>query len=166
MDYSWPGSSVHEIFHVSILEWVAMPFSRGSPQPRDQTQSPALQADSLPSEPPMCLKKVKLLSHVRLCDLMDCSLLGSSVHGIFQARILEWVAIFFSRGSSRPRDWTQVSRIAGTHFTICTTWEAQVFMCLNTRMFLNGRKMFGAPWTPFVIMVRTNCFPFSVGQLS
>ena len=41
--------------------------------------------------------KVKLLSHVRLCDPMDCSLPGSSIHGIFQARILEWVAISFSR---------------------------------------------------------------------
>ena len=47
----------------------------------------------------------KLLSHVQLfCDPMDCSLLGSSVHGISQARILEWVAIFFSRGSSRAWD--------------------------------------------------------------
>ena len=44
--------------------------------------------------------KVKSLSHVRLCDPMDCSLPGSSVHGIFQARVLEWVAISFSRGSS------------------------------------------------------------------
>ena len=43
-----------------------------------------------------------------LCDLMDCSLPGSSVHGIFQARILEWVAMPSSRGSSRPRDWTHV----------------------------------------------------------
>ena len=41
-----------------------------------------------------------------LCDPMDCSLRGSSIHGIFQARILEWVAIFFSRGSSPPRDGT------------------------------------------------------------
>ena len=39
-----------------------------------------------------------------LCDPMDCSLPGSSIHGIFQARVLEWVAISFSRGSSRPRD--------------------------------------------------------------
>ena len=39
-----------------------------------------------------------------LCDPMDCSLPGSSIHGIFQARILEWVAISFSRGSSQPRD--------------------------------------------------------------
>ena len=41
-----------------------------------------------------------------LCDPMDCSLLGSSAHGISQARILEWVAISFSRGSSQPRDQT------------------------------------------------------------
>jgi len=39
-----------------------------------------------------------------LCDLMDCSLLGFSIHGIFQARILEWVAISFSERSSQPRD--------------------------------------------------------------
>ena len=39
-----------------------------------------------------------------LCDPMDCSLSGSSVHGIFQARVLEWIAISFSRGSSQPRD--------------------------------------------------------------
>ena len=44
---------------------------------------------------------------------MDCSLPGSSILGIFQARVLEWVAISFSRGSSRPRDRTRVSRIAG-----------------------------------------------------
>ena len=48
---------------------------------------------------------------------MDCSLPGSSVHGIFQARVLEWVAISFSRGCSRLRDWTQVSRTAGRCFT-------------------------------------------------
>ena len=44
-----------------------------------------------------------------LCDPMDCSLPGSSVHGIFQARILKWVAISFSRGSSQPKDQTHVS---------------------------------------------------------
>jgi len=48
---------------------------------------------------------------------MDCSLPGSSVHGIFQARILEWVAVSFCKGSSRPRDRTQVSHIAGRYFT-------------------------------------------------
>ena len=44
-----------------------------------------------------------------LCDPMDCNLPDSSVHGIFQARVLEWIAIFFSRGSSQPRDRTRVS---------------------------------------------------------
>ena len=47
---------------------------------------------------------------------MDCSPPGSSIHGILQARILEWVAISFSRGSSRPRDWTWVSCIGGRCF--------------------------------------------------
>ena len=53
-----------------------------------------------------------------LCNPMDCSPRGSSVHGIFQARILEWVAIPFSRGSSLPRDRTQVSHNVGRFFTI------------------------------------------------
>jgi len=55
---------------------------------------------------------------------MDCSPPDSSVCGIFQARVLEWVAISFSRGSSQPRDWTRVSRIAGGLFTIWATREA------------------------------------------
>ena len=49
---------------------------------------------------------------------MDCSLSGSSVHGIFQARVLEWIAISFSRGSSQPRNQMRVSHIAGRHFTV------------------------------------------------
>ena len=52
-----------------------------------------------------------------LCDPMDGSLPGPSVHGIPQARLLEWVAVPFSRGSSQPRDQTQVSCIAGGFFT-------------------------------------------------
>ena len=53
-----------------------------------------------------------------LCDPVDCSPPGSSVHGILQARILEWVAFHFSGGSSRPRDQTRISCIAGRLFTI------------------------------------------------
>ena len=56
-----------------------------------------------------------------LCNPIDCSPLGSSVHGILQARILEWVVIPFSRGSFQSRDWTWVSPIAGGFFTIWTT---------------------------------------------
>ena len=53
-----------------------------------------------------------------LCNPMDCSLPGSSVHGIFQAIVLEWIAISFSKGSSQPSDRTPVSRIVDRRFTI------------------------------------------------
>ena len=58
-----------------------------------------------------------------LCDAMDPP--GSFIHGILQAIILEWVAISFSRGSSQPKDQTQVSHIAGRHFNLWATREAQ-----------------------------------------
>ena len=57
-------------------------------------------------------------SCLTLCDPMDCSLPGSSFHGISKARVPKWVAISFSRGSSRPRDRTRVSRTAGRRFTL------------------------------------------------
>ena len=56
---------------------------------------------------------------------MDCSPPGCSVHGILQARRLEWITISFSRGPSPPRDGTRVSLIADRFFTICATSEAQ-----------------------------------------
>ena len=64
---------------------------------------------------------VCVFRHVRLCNPMDYSLPVSSVHGIFQARILEWVAISSSRASSRPRNWTRISYvylIAGGFLTL------------------------------------------------
>ena len=57
---------------------------------------------------------------------MDCNSPGSSVHGISQARLLEWVSIPFSRGSSGPRDQTWVSRIGGRFFTAWATGEARI----------------------------------------
>ena len=68
-----------------------------------------------------------------LCNCMDCSLPGYSIHGIFQAKVLEWVAISFSRGSSWTRDWTQVFHIAGRRFTIWATREVPyicVYICV------------------------------------
>ena len=68
---------------------------------------------------------------------LDCSPPGSSDHGILQARILEWIAINFSRGSSRPRDWAQVSYIVAQFFSIWPTREALIsltvpqFSCLK-----------------------------------
>ena len=62
-------------------------------------------------------KKVKSLkSSPTLCDPMDCSLPGPSIHGVFQARVLEWAAISFSKVSSRHTDGTQVSHIAGRRY--------------------------------------------------
>ena len=78
-----------------------------------------------PCQPPVPVPGKALLykvlvpqSCLTLCDLMDCSPPGSSVHGILQARMLEWVAIPFSRRSSPPRDQTQVSSIAGGFFIV------------------------------------------------
>ena len=71
------------------------------------------------------MRAKSLQSCLTLCDPMEYSLPGSSVHGILQARVLEWVAMPSSRGSSQPRGWTQVSCIGRSgFFTASTTWEA------------------------------------------
>ena len=71
---------------------------------------------------PVATAEVKRSEVAQSCPTLsgpvDCSLPGSSLHGIFQARILEWVAISFSRGSSQPRDRTEVSLIVGRRFTV------------------------------------------------
>ena len=59
------------------------------------------------------------------CNPMDCSLTGSSVRGVLRATKLEWFAISFSRESSSPRDWTQVSSVAGRFFTIWVTGKSK-----------------------------------------
>ena len=111
------------------LEWVAISYSKESFWPRDRTHVsyvPCIGRCFLYH----CIMKVhewKLLSSVwlfTLCNLMDCTLPGSSAHRILQARILEWVAVPFTKGSAQPRDQIQVSHIAGIFFTACTTREA------------------------------------------
>ena len=77
------------------------------------------------------LESLVVQSCPTLCDPMYCSLPGSSVYGIFQARVLEWVAISVSRGSSRPRDQTQVSHIV-----------VKVKVKPLSRV-----RLFAAPWT-------------------
>ena len=74
-------------------------------------------------------------SCVWLCNPIDCSPPGSSVHGILQARILEWVSIPSSRWSSRPRDWTRVvsltsPALANRFFTTNSTWECIILIPL------------------------------------
>ena len=73
-----------------------------------------------------------------LCDLVDCSLPGFSIHGILKTRILEWVAIPFSRGSSWPRDWTQVSCIAGRFlmvWAIRETLKSEIIQVFKSEWF-------------------------------
>ena len=133
-------------------EWVAIPFSRGSSQSRGRTQVSHIaggfftnwatrEAQWLTnieqvwkgsgkhlvslSWIPSLMSAVKVLIDqlcLTLCNPMNQP--GCSVHGILQTRILEWVAIPFSRGSSRPKDQTCVSCIAGGFFTIWATREA------------------------------------------
>ena len=67
-----------------------------------------------------------------LCNPVDCSLPGFSVHGILQARILEWVTISFSRGSSRPRDRTRISHIGGRRFNLWATRKAHIAKLLQS----------------------------------
>ena len=97
MDCNPPGFSVHGILQARILEWVVMPSCRGSSRPRDRTHVFYMS----------CLGRWVLydqhhrlyyvLSHVLLfCDPVNCSPPGSSVHGIFQARILKWIAYTYT----------------------------------------------------------------------
>ena len=100
---------------------------------------------------PGSVKVLIAQSCLTLCNPMDCSPPGFSVHRILQARILEWVAISFSRGSSQPRNWTKVSYIAGRFFTIWVT-----ILLLNISKLciydsecysLNRVQLFATPWT-------------------
>ena len=141
MESSPTGSSVHGILQARILEWVAIPASRGSSQTRDWTCIFCTADRFFIAESPekplrawyLNVIKWKGASHdvsskaipmvqaypvlywwsggvaqscLTLCDPIACSPPGSSVHGIFQARALEWAAISFSMGSSQPRDRT------------------------------------------------------------
>ena len=87
-----------------------------------------------------CMHANLLQSCPTLCDPMNCSPPGSSVHGILQAKTLEWVAIPFSRGSSQCRDQTWDSCIAGRFFTIWATREAQMELVSNAHTNLTKWK--------------------------
>ena len=143
IDCSLPGSSVLGIFQAKILEQVAISSSRGSSQFRGGTCIscfPHWQVDSLPLShlgrlytQYLALNFLKIQdtlkrkkSHVKVsqsCPTL-CNPLDYTAHGILQARILEWVAFLFSRGSSQPKAWTQVSCITGGFFTSWATREA------------------------------------------
>ena len=144
---SLPGASVHGILQIRILGLVAIPFSRGSSWPGIEPGSPTLLAGSLSSEPKgsLWLIQCDLMKIMQcaintdtpiisvcsvtqscpmLCDPRGCSLPGSFVHGIFQARTLGWLAISSSRGSSWPNYWTCVSCVSciGRQILYCLSY--------------------------------------------
>ena len=118
-------------------------------------------------------KNVLSQSCLTLCSPMDYSPPSSSVCEIFQARILDWVAISFTRRSSWPRDQTQVSCIAGRFFTTSATWEVQ-----ETRIYYNlsvplwGKYRDVGSWGPFlclcfrIISIMLTNFLIPVGEQS
>ena len=137
----WPGLRHYLLLPVTspapepqTQHLIAIPLYKGKPlcpasllQSQRNSDSPKISAPPLsPQELPSLIFSVYegegegevAQSCLTLCDPMDCSPPGSSIQGILQARILEWVAISFSRGSSRPRDRTQVSRIGGRRFNL------------------------------------------------
>ena len=127
----------------------------------------------------LCCCLVTRLS-LTLCDPTDCSPPGSSVHGILQARIVEWAAIPFCRGSSQPRDQTHVSCTEGRFFTI---WASRGVDSLGYDSAIKNKELMPstAPWmdletvTPCVILYQLShqgsprtlewvAFPFSRGS--
>ena len=111
----------------------AISWSRCSHRPIYRWETGGFQSGSEPSN---CISLAQNESVWLFCDPMDCSPSGSSVHGILQARILEWVFIPFSRGSSWSRDQTQASCIAGRLFTIWATNTCVTSFFNNLKKFL------------------------------
>ena len=117
MDYR-----VHGILQARILKWVAFPCSRALPNPGIEPRSPTLQEDSLPAEHILVYITCSIRSYVScavLCLVAQscltlCIPVDYRVHGILQARMLEWVAIPFFRGFSKPRDRVRVSYVSST----------------------------------------------------
>ena len=100
----------------------------------------------------LCVDARSLQSCPTLCNPMDCSPPGSSVHGILQARILDWVAMPSSRGSFWPEDWTCISCIAGRFFTHWATWEVEI-ISLDVNIYLHLRLWKGESAIYFMIWI-------------
>ena len=143
----WTGFFVHGILQERILDWVAISFFNvGEGLQQFWTESPRqetvrnfnrdanklrrywLYSWNLMTTPKFsrlyeeCVRAKSLQSRPTLCDPMDHSLPGSSVHGILQAKILEWVAMLSSRGSSWPRDWTLIFWVSSIGRRILYPW--------------------------------------------
>ena len=126
----------------------------------------------------MCLRAKLLQSCLTFCDPVNCSLPGSSVHGILQARLLEWIAIPFCRESAWTRVQTQVSCISGRFFTSEPpgSWETSylgfylVFRTMGKRatyITTVGKlkiwwKTFQWPWQVQIYLYMYNCISFKL----
>ena len=135
MDCSLPGSSVYGVFLERILEWVAISSSNNSWY---------ILPNFSPEHTVTDLVVLVVQSYQTLCDPMNCSPPGSSVHGISEASILEWAASSSSKGSSWPRDWTHISCIGSGFFTIEPQCDLFIFnlliLCLMTCARSHGAK--------------------------
>ena len=111
----WPSEDLEWRLHLwQHLIWLSFTGLISMYQPGKKMHHPQQDSIYYPSFFPLheCMAAKSLQSCPTLCDPMDCSPPGSSVHGILQARILEWVAMPSSRGSSQPRDWTGISYVS------------------------------------------------------
>ena len=115
----------------SVLPWDALDTTSASPS---SSQSFSVSVTNIPASSKNANVVVLVAqSCPTLCDPMNCSPPGSSVHEPFQARILEWVAISFSRGSSQPRDQTRISCTAGRFFSDWAIREALRMLILQLK---------------------------------
>ena len=157
MDYSPQGFSVHEIFQARILKWVVISFSRGASQHRDRTRisctagrfftdwaTREVHLEPLKSIKQKWLYWSAVLSHSVVSDSLrpwTVAFQALLSPGILQARMLEWVAIPSSRGSSQPRDRTQVSHIVGGFFTDWATREGSILIEVSDYMVPWGNHL-------------------------
>ena len=167
MNCSPPGSSVPGIFQARILEWVAISFSRQSSLFRDQMLISCVSCtgrwilyhwaiwEAFKWACEFACVCLVAQSCPTLCNLMDYSPPGSSIHGISQARILEWVTISFSRESSQLRDWTHVSCNADRFFTLEPPWKPK-----NMFSLLKKKRQFIKVWLTY-----NNLYIFNVYRL-
>ena len=152
---STPGSPIRGNFQQEYWSGLVFPPPGNLPDPGIQSASPALAGRFFTTEPPEKWKWKSLrLSPVRLCNCMEYT-----VHGILRARIPKWVAFPFSRGSSQPRDQTQVSRIAGRFFTSWATRKAlfNIRSCLKVSS-LTGENYIDFSYFTFSIYLKRSQF--------
>ena len=128
MDYSPPSSSVHGILQAKILEWVAIPFSRGSSQPRDQTQSSALQADYCLSHKgspnnvcPKSLSHVGLSATLWTVALQDPLFMDFSKQEYWSGFLCPPSGVLLNPGIEPTS--LKSPELGGGFFTTTTTWE-------------------------------------------